>query len=79
MSNDGYEVWPDMITPTNMERLLMMFPLSKLLHIANLTTGSPDRAAAWADLGVTDPMEQVKLEQDLDAFINKLAKDHSHA
>jgi hypothetical protein len=78
MTND-YEPWPDLITPNNLERLLLMFPLSKLLHLQKLSIGSPDRAEAWADLGITDPTQQAQLELDLEKFINKLTKDHTHA
>lgn len=78
MTDQRYEAWPDMIIPQNMERLLQMFPTSRLLQIQRMTVSS-DRAAAWADLGVTDVAQQAQLEIELDAFIAKLTKDHSHA
>ena len=76
---DGYEAWPDMISPENMERLLLAFPASKLLQLQKLKLGSSERSAAWADLGIVAPMQQLQAEEALDAFIAKLTKDHTHA
>lgn len=78
MINNEYEEWPDLLAPKNMERLLTMFPMSKLLSLHKLTVGSEDRAAAWADLGITNPAQQAELELKLEEFINKLTRDHTH-
>lgn len=79
MTERNYEAWPDLIAPENMERLFLMFPTSKLLHLQRLTRGSSERTAAWADLGITSPMQQLQCEEALDAFIAKLTRDHTHA
>jgi hypothetical protein len=79
MTDPMYEAWPDLITPANIERLFLMFPASKLLHLQRLTRGSSERTAAWVDLGITSPMQQLQCEDALEAFIAKLTKDHTHA
>ena len=79
MTNAGYDAWPDMIAPENMERLLMAFPTSKLLQLQKMEIGSSERSTAWADLGLITPMQQLQAEEALDAFIAKLTKDHTHA
>lgn len=74
-----YDAWPDMITPENMERLLMAFPTSKLLQLHKLEKGSAARTEAWADLGLVTPMQQLQAETLLDGLIEKLTRDYSHA
>jgi len=70
---NDYDEWPDLITPQNVYRLLDIFPESKLLQVYALPKNSTERAAAWADLGVTDPLKQQALEVELDNLIAALA------
>lgn len=74
---NNYDEWPDLLTPTNVNRLFEMYPENKLLQLHAFPVHSEERRAAWNDLGVTDPVKQRHLEDKLDDFINSLAHKRS--
>lgn len=78
MTKEGFEPWPDLMTPQNMSKLFDLYPESKLLQLYAFPKDSNERKLAWEDLGVTDPIKQQALETELENLISSLADKWSN-